>query len=204
MRSLPILHWLLFLLTLHTPQAQGAPVKTPGTQQCYVLNLIREIINELDKLPVASEVSSWDKVGKGQGRAGRCLRPTGLMGSLPLPLQDFLNSNEKRRLMVRAPQMGALGAERSTQALHAAHRRLGMWKTRLRTTNLEEFLTFATNSLGKDSKIKKNLKEIQPILPTTTSTEEPILIEKDNLGDFRVKLKEYLSAIRDSLNCKNT
>lgn len=101
MRSLPILHWLLFLLALHTPQAQGAPVKTPGTQQCYVLNLIREIINELDKLPVASEVSSWDKVGKGQGRAGRCLRPTGLMGSLPLPLQDFLNSNEKRRLMVR-------------------------------------------------------------------------------------------------------
>ncbi|TEA28883.1 hypothetical protein DBR06_SOUSAS4010102 [Sousa chinensis] len=144
MRSLPILHWLLFLLTLHTPQAQGAPVKTPGTQQCYVLNLIREIINELDKLPVASE--------------------------------DFLNSNEKRRLM----------------------------KTRLWMPNLEEFLTFATNSLGEDSKIKKNLKEIQPILPTTTSTEEPILIEKDNLGDFRVKLKEYLSAIRDSLNCKNT
>ncbi|XP_073657934.1 interleukin-3 [Tursiops truncatus] len=194
MRSLPILHWLLFLLTLHTPQAQGAPVKTPGTQQCYVLNLIREIINELDKLPVASEVSSWDKVGKGQGRAGRCLRPTGLMGSLPLPLQDFLNSNEKRRLMVRV------------QPHTWVH--LGLTapvsKTRLWMSNLEEFLTFATNSLGEDSKIKKNLKEIQPILPTTTSTEEPILIEKDNLGDFRVKLKEYLSAIRDSLNCKNT
>ncbi|XP_032482411.1 interleukin-3-like [Phocoena sinus] len=132
MRSLPILHWLLFLLALHTPQAQGAPVKTPGTQQCYVLNLIREIINELDKLPVASEKTS-------------------------------------------------------------------LWRP-----NLEKFLTFATNSLGEDSKITKNLKEIQPILPTTMTTEEPILIEKDNLGDFRVKLKEYLSAIRDSLNCKNT
>ncbi|XP_030618570.1 interleukin-3-like [Delphinapterus leucas] len=144
MRSLPILHRLLFLLALHTPQAQGAPVKTPGTQQCYVLSLIREIINELDKLHVASE--------------------------------DFLNSNEKRRLM----------------------------KTSLWRPNLEKFLTFATNSLGEDSKITKNLKEIQPILPTTMTTEEPILIEKDNLGDFWVKLKEYLSAIRDSLNCKNT
>ncbi|XP_033261801.1 interleukin-3 [Orcinus orca] len=201
MRSLPILHWLLFLLTLHTPQAQGAPLKTPGTQQCYVLNLIREIINELDKLPVASEVSSWDKVGKGQGRAGRCLRPTGLMGSLPLPLQDFLNSNEKRRLMVRVqPHTWVhLGGSPFTSCLGDLRH-----KTRLWTPNLEEFLTFATNSLGEDSKIKKNLKEIQPILPTTTSTEEPILIEKDNLGDFRVKLKEYLSAIRDSLNCKNT
>ncbi|TKC34480.1 hypothetical protein EI555_012529 [Monodon monoceros] len=183
MRSLPILHRLLFLLALPTPQAQGAPVKTPGTQQCYVLSLIREIINERDKLPVASE--------------------------------DFLNSNEKRRLM----------------------------KTSLWRPNLEKFLTFATNSLGEDSKITKNLKEIQPILPTTMTTvscpldvpagdglsydltpachppsnlapsnatflvssqEEPILIEKDNLGDFWLKLKEYLSAIRDSLNCKNT
>ncbi|KAM9103926.1 interleukin-3 [Megaptera novaeangliae] len=144
MSSLPILHRLLFLLALQAPQAQGATVKTPGTQQCYELNLIREITNELDKLPVASE--------------------------------DSLNSNEKRRLM----------------------------KTSLRRPNLEEFLTFATNFLGEDSKITKNLKEIQPILPTAMSTEEPILTEKDNLGDFRVKLKEYLSAIRDSLNCKNT
>ncbi|XP_057396376.1 interleukin-3 [Balaenoptera acutorostrata] len=132
MSSLPILHRLLFLLALQAPQAQGATLKTPGTQQCYELNLIREITNDLDKLPVASE------------------------------------------------------------------------ETSLQRPNLEEFLTFATNSLGEDSKIMKNLKEIQPILPTAMSTKEPILIEKDNLGDFRVKLKEYLSAIRDSLNCKNT
>ncbi|XP_007120195.1 interleukin-3 [Physeter macrocephalus] len=143
MSSLPILYRLLFLFALHAPQAQGTPVTTPGTQRYYG-NLIQEIVNELDKLPVASEV--------------------------------FLNSNEKRRLM----------------------------KTSLRKPNLEEFLTFATDSLGEDSKITKNLKEIQPILPTTMSTEEPILIEQDNLGDFQVKLKEYLSAIRDSLNSKNT
>ncbi|XP_058918349.1 interleukin-3 [Kogia breviceps] len=143
MSSLPILYRLLLLFALHALQAQGTPVTTPRTQRYYV-SLIQEIVNELDKLPVASEV--------------------------------FLNSNEKRRLM----------------------------KTSLRKPNLEEFLTFATDSLGEDSKITKNLKEIQPILPTTMSTEEPILIEQDNLGDFQVKLKEYLSAIRDSLNSKNT
>ncbi|XP_055286091.1 interleukin-3 [Moschus berezovskii] len=75
-------------------------------------------------------------------------------------------------------------------------------KESLLQANLKVFMTFATDTFGNDSKIMKNLKEFQPVLPTATSTEDPILIE-NNLGDFRVKLEEYLVIIRDYLKSKN-
>uniref|UniRef100_A0A452F1Q4 Interleukin-3 n=1 Tax=Capra hircus TaxID=9925 RepID=A0A452F1Q4_CAPHI len=62
--------------------------------------------------------------------------------------------------------------------------------------NLKAFMTFATDTFGNDSKIMKNLKEFQPVLPTATPTEDSILIEDSNLGDFRMKLEEYLATIR--------
>ena len=43
-------------------------------------------MDDLKKITPSPEVSSWDKVGKGQGRAGRCLGPIGLRGSLSLSL----------------------------------------------------------------------------------------------------------------------
>ncbi|XFG02197.1 PREDICTED: interleukin-3 isoform X1 [Capra hircus] len=69
--------------------------------------------------------------------------------------------------------------------------------------NLKAFMTFATDTFGNDSKIMKNLKEFQPVLPTATPTEDSILIEDSNLGDFRMKLEEYLATIRDYLKSKN-
>ncbi|XP_005682685.2 PREDICTED: interleukin-3 isoform X2 [Capra hircus] len=65
--------------------------------------------------------------------------------------------------------------------------------------NLKAFMTFATDTFGNDSKIMKNLKEFQPVLPTATPTEDSILIEDSNLGDFRMKLEEYLATIRGYL-----
>ncbi|XP_069448927.1 interleukin-3 [Ovis canadensis] len=65
--------------------------------------------------------------------------------------------------------------------------------------NLKAFMTFATDTFGSDSKIMKNLKEFQPVLPTATPTEDSILIEDSNLGDFRMKLEEYLATIRGYL-----
>ncbi|XP_040097727.1 interleukin-3 [Oryx dammah] len=65
--------------------------------------------------------------------------------------------------------------------------------------NLEAFMTFATDTFGSDSKIMKNLKEFQPVLPTATPMEDSIFIEDNNLGDFRMKLEEYLATIRDYL-----
>lgn len=80
MSSLPLMHLLLLLLTLHAPQAQGMPTTT--LQPKNYLAMIQEITRSLENLTVTSNVSSWDRGGKGQGRAGTCLRPTGLMGSL--------------------------------------------------------------------------------------------------------------------------
>ncbi|KAL1287071.1 IL3 [Ovibos moschatus] len=65
--------------------------------------------------------------------------------------------------------------------------------------NLKAFMTFATDTFGNDSKIMKNLKEFQPVLPTATPTEDSILIEDSNLGDFRMKLEEYLATVRGYL-----
>ncbi|XP_068835371.1 interleukin-3 [Capricornis sumatraensis] len=65
--------------------------------------------------------------------------------------------------------------------------------------NLKAFMTFATDTFGNDSKIMKNLKEFQPVLPTATPTEDSILIEDSNLGDFRMKLEEYLATVRSYL-----
>ncbi|XP_052500356.1 interleukin-3 [Budorcas taxicolor] len=65
--------------------------------------------------------------------------------------------------------------------------------------NLKAFMTFATDTFGNDSKIMKNLKEFQPVLPTATPTEDSILIEDSNLGDFRMKLEEFLATIRSYL-----
>ncbi|XP_020762600.1 interleukin-3 [Odocoileus virginianus] len=76
-------------------------------------------------------------------------------------------------------------------------------KESLLQKNLKVFMTFATDTFGNDSKIMKNLKEFQPVLPTATSTENPIFIEKNKLGDFRMKLEEYLAIIRNYLKSKN-
>ncbi|NP_001277800.1 interleukin-3 precursor [Bubalus bubalis] len=76
-------------------------------------------------------------------------------------------------------------------------------KESLLQANLKAFMTFATDTFGKDSKIMKNLKEFQPVLPTATPTEDPISIENKNLGDFRMKLEEYLVNIRKYLKSKN-
>uniref|UniRef100_A0A8C6CKQ7 Interleukin-3 n=1 Tax=Moschus moschiferus TaxID=68415 RepID=A0A8C6CKQ7_MOSMO len=67
-------------------------------------------------------------------------------------------------------------------------------KESLLQANLKVFMTFATDTFGNDSKIMKNLKVCE--------AEDPILIE-NNLGDFRVKLEEYLVIIRDYLKSKN-
>lgn len=83
MSSLSISHLLLLLLALHAPQAKGLPVMT--SRAPYSM-LMREIMDDLKKITPSPEVSSWDKVGKGQGRAGRCLGPIGLRGSLSLSL----------------------------------------------------------------------------------------------------------------------
>uniref|UniRef100_A0A8C2Y397 Interleukin-3 n=1 Tax=Capra hircus TaxID=9925 RepID=A0A8C2Y397_CAPHI len=61
--------------------------------------------------------------------------------------------------------------------------------------NLKAFMTFATDTFGNDSKIMKNLKVCE--------AEDSILIEDSNLGDFRMKLEEYLATIRDYLKSKN-
>ena len=100
MSSLSISHLLLLLLALHAPQAKGLPVMT--SRAPYSM-LMREIMDDLKKITPSPEVSSWDKVGKGQGRAGRCLGPIGLRGSLSLslPHQGSLNSDEKNFLTVR-------------------------------------------------------------------------------------------------------
>lgn len=100
MSSLSILHLLLLLLALHAPQAKGLPVVTSRTPYSM---LMKEIMDDLKKITPSPEVSSWDKVGKGQGRAGRCLGPIGLRGSLSLslPHQGSLNSDEKNFLTVR-------------------------------------------------------------------------------------------------------
>ncbi|KAF4014828.1 hypothetical protein G4228_006417 [Cervus hanglu yarkandensis] len=64
-------------------------------------------------------------------------------------------------------------------------------KESLLQKNLKVFMTFATDTFGNDSKIMKNLKE------------NPIFIEKNKLGDFRMKLEEYLAIIRNYLKSKN-
>lgn len=63
MSSLSVLPLFLLLLALHTHQAQGQPLRT-------YYNLIKEIEAILNEPPVPSQVSSRDKVGMGQGRAG--------------------------------------------------------------------------------------------------------------------------------------
>ncbi|NP_001009420.1 hypothetical protein R6Z07F_006818 [Ovis aries] len=136
MSSLSILHLLLLLLSLHAPQAQGLPLRTPRTPYS---SLMEEIMDDLKKITPSPEGS--------------------------------LNSDEKNILANKS----------------------------LLQANLKAFMTFATDTFGSDSKIMKNLKEFQPVLPTATPTEDSILIEDSNLGDFRMKLEEYLATIRGYL-----
>ena len=83
MSSLSILHLLLLLLALHAPQAKGLPVTTWRSRYSI---LMKEIMNDLEKITTTPTVSSGDKVGKGQERAGRCLGRIGLRSSLSLCL----------------------------------------------------------------------------------------------------------------------
>lgn len=76
--SLPILHLVLLLLAHYTTQAQG--------MNLHYFSYIKEIETILNK-PVPSQVSSWDRGGMGQGRAGRCSGQRGSRDlSLPLSL----------------------------------------------------------------------------------------------------------------------
>lgn len=69
MSSLPILHFLLLLLRLQVPQAQGFPTLRPDQYSV----IVTEILRALNESPLASQVSSWDKYGQ-----GGCCQPTGL------------------------------------------------------------------------------------------------------------------------------
>uniref|UniRef100_A0AC11AKQ7 Interleukin 3 (colony-stimulating factor, multiple) n=1 Tax=Ovis aries TaxID=9940 RepID=A0AC11AKQ7_SHEEP len=128
MSSLSILHLLLLLLSLHAPQAQGLPLRTPRTPYS---SLMEEIMDDLKKITPSPEGS--------------------------------LNSDEKNILANKS----------------------------LLQANLKAFMTFATDTFGSDSKIMKNLKVCE--------AEDSILIEDSNLGDFRMKLEEYLATIRGYL-----
>ena len=91
MSSLSISHLLLLLLALHAPQAKGLPVMT--SRAPYSM-LMREIMDDLKKITPSPEVSSWDKVGKGQGRAGRCLGPIGCLPVLHICSCPLENARE--------------------------------------------------------------------------------------------------------------
>lgn len=85
MSSLPVLHVFLLLLALHVPRAQGQPIRQSRQLiKEYYVNLMSELDTILSNPTVPPQVSSWDKAGRGQGRAGRCLRTAGLMRSLSL------------------------------------------------------------------------------------------------------------------------
>ncbi|XP_057346478.1 interleukin-3-like [Manis pentadactyla] len=68
MSSLPILYFLLLLLRLQVPQAQGFPTLRPDQYSV----IVTEILKALNESPLASQVSSWGKYGQGE-----CCQPRG-------------------------------------------------------------------------------------------------------------------------------
>ncbi|MXQ83783.1 hypothetical protein E5288_WYG002616 [Bos mutus] len=113
--------------------------------------------------------------------------------------QTPINSNS-----IRMPGLSLQQLLYDFQSIHSFTRAaVFKQKESLLQANLKVFMTFATDTFGNDSKIMKNLKEFQPVLPTATPTEDPIFIENKNLGDFRMKLEEYLVIIRNYLKSKN-
>lgn len=65
MSNCPIMYLLLLLLGFQAPQAQGRPFTTHQLEKFSAM--IDEIMEILDKSPLPSQVSNWDKAGIGQG-----------------------------------------------------------------------------------------------------------------------------------------
>ncbi|XP_054423838.1 interleukin-3-like [Pteronotus mesoamericanus] len=69
--------------------------------------------------------------------------------------------------------------------------------------NLEEFLNAAKNFKDRAEKIKKILVAFRPVMPTSTSTEDPISINTNDWDDFRRKLKKFVDSLEKFINAKN-